>query len=381
MSYEQIISDNRVWIDAIWKKLDEKLSRTAVKSRYKIPYTTKNGVHDDRSDDIWWWTNGFWGGLMWLMYIGTKKDCYKITAEENEKILDTAFSDMEKSHHDVGFMWHILSGANYRLTGNKESKNRNLIAAMSLMSRYNVTGNFIRCWNNGNNQEDLSGWTIIDCMMNIPILYWASDEIGDTRFKKIAMKHADMTLRDHVRADGSVNHIIVHDTEKADTVLGVKAGQGYSEDSCWSRGASWALYGFALSYIHTKEQRYLDTAIKVADYFIRETEKTDWLPRLDFRQPETPTYYDSTAGAIAACGLIELAKVTDEADSEKYLTAALNILQTMEKNWCDWTEQEDSILQMGSETYQGHIHIPIIYGDYFFTEAILKLKGETFLVW
>jgi len=165
-------------------------------------------------------------------------------------------------------------------------------------------------------------------------------------------------------------------------VLEVKAGQGYSETSCWSRGAAWALYGFILSYIHTKAERYLETAKKVADYFIKETEKTAWLPRLDFCQPETPLYYDSTAGAIASCGLIELAKnIDNEVKKEKYLSAAINILKAMEKNWCDWTETEDSILQMGSERYTDGIHMPIIYGDYFFTEAILKLKGTDFLAW
>jgi len=283
---------------------------------------------------------------------------------------------MDNLHHDVGFMWHILSGANYRLTGNVASKNRNLIAAMSLASRYNVDGNYIRAWN-----ADKIGWTIIDCMMNIPLLYWASKEIGDPRFTRIAMRHADMTMRDHVREDGSVNHIVVHDPEKADTVLEVKAGQGYSETSCWSRGASWALYGFVLSYIHTKEERYLQTSKKVADYFIAETEKTDWLPRLDFRQPQSPMLYDSTAGAIAACGLIELAKNTQGAEQEKYLSAAVNILKAMEKEWCDWSETEASILQMGSEKYTKGIHMPIIYGDYFFAEAILKLKGTGLLAW
>ncbi len=381
MSREKIISENRAWIENTWKKLDEKLSKTAVKSRYKIPYSTKDGVHDDRSDDILWWTNGFWGGLMWLMYIGTQKDCYKRTAEESERLLDKAFGDMQNWNHDVGFMWHILSGVNYRLTGNRQSKNRNLIAAMSLMSRYNVEGDFIRCWNSWIGNENVSGWTIIDCIMNLPLLYWASDEIGDTRFEKVAKRHADMTMRDHVRADGAVNHIVVHDTEKADTVLGVRKGQGYAEDSCWSRGASWALYGFVLSYIHTKEQRYLDTAKRVANYFLAETEKTGWLPRLDFRQPETPLYYDSTAGAIAACGLIELSKHAEEIESEKFFSAALNILKAMEQNWCDWTEQEDSVLQMGSEMYTNGIHMPIIYGDYFFVESMLKLKGCEFLVW
>ncbi|MBO5240540.1 MAG: glycoside hydrolase family 88 protein [Clostridia bacterium] len=379
MKYEEIIQSNQQWIEKTWGKLDEKLSRTAVKSRYKLPYTTVNGEHDDKSQDkaVLCWTNGFWGGLMWQMYVGTGKECYKITAEESEKLLDNAFHYVDSLHHDVGFMWHITSGVNYRLTGNAASKNRNLLAAMSLSSRYNVDGNYIRAWN-----ADRIGWTIIDCMMNINQLYWASEEIGDPRFKRVAMRHADMTMRDHVRADGSVNHIVVHDTEKADTVLEVKAGQGYSETSCWSRGASWALYGFILSYIHTKAERYLQTAKKVADYFVAETEKTAWLPRLDFRQPEEPLYYDSTAGAIAACGLIELAKnVESEEEKEKYLSAAINILKAMESSWCNWSKNEDSILQMGSERYTKGIHMPIIYGDYFFAEAILKLKGTDFLAW
>ena len=384
MHYATLIKNNKDWIDGVWRKLDEKLSRVAVKSRNKIPYTTIHGVHDDRShgEGILMWTNGFWGGLMWQMYIGTKKDCYKQTAEESEKMLDEAFHYTKSLHHDVGFMWHLTSGINYRLTGNVDSKNRNLLAAMSLMSRYNVDGEFIRCWNDDAwNGENVEGWTIIDCMMNIPLLYWASKEIGDARFAKIAMRHADMSMHDHVRADGSVNHIVVHDTEKANVVLGVKKGQGYAENSCWSRGSGWALYGFVLSYIHTKKKEYLETAKKVAKHFIRETEKTNWLPRVDFCQPEEPIYYDSTAGAIAACGLIELAKIVGETESEKFLSAALNILRAMEKNWCDWTDEEDSILQMGSLMYGKDNHMPIIYGDYFFAEAILKLKGTDFLAW
>lgn len=383
MGFESIIENNKAWIDNTWKKLDDKLSRIAIKSRYKIPYTTENGEHNDLSKgkDITYWTNGFWGGLMWQMYVGTKKECYKITAEESEKMLDRAFEYLDCLDHDVGFMWSLTSGVNYSLTGNRSSKNRTLLAAMSLMSRYNVDGNYIRCWND-RKSDDVKGWSIIDCMMNLPLLYWASREINDERFTRVAMRHADMTMRDHVRADGSVNHIVVHDTEKADTVLGVKAGQGYAPDSCWSRGASWALYGFTLSYIHTKKQDYLDTAKRVADYFIKETEKTAWLPLLDFRQPEKPLYYDSTAGAIASCGLIELAKlVQDSKEQEKYLTAAINILQAMEKNWCDWTDKEDSVLQMGSMMYDCELHVNIIYGDYFFAEAMLKLKGTDFLAW
>ncbi len=381
MSYEFILEENKAWVDQVWQKFDKKLSRTAIKSRNKIPYTTINGVHDDRgAQDILAWTNGFWGGLMWLMYVGTGNDVYKETARIQEVMMDKAFSDMERWHHDVGFMWHLTSGAHYQINGNQQSKNRNLLAAMSLASRYNVTGDFIRCWN-GDGTQDVSGWTIIDCMMNIPILYWASREIGDTRFKKIAMRHADMSLRDHLRQDGSINHIVVHDTEKAGTVLEVKAGQGCCVGSSWSRGQAWGLYGFTLSYIHTGEQRYLDAAIKVADYVAKSLEESDYLPRLDYRQPPEPLYYDSTAGAISACGFIELAKRVGGEKQEKYLSTAIKSLKAMEKAWCNWSENEDSILQMGSEMYTSGIHKPIIYGDYFFVEALLKLKGNDFLIW
>lgn len=377
MSYKEIIAANREWVDGIWQRLDKKLSRVAVSSRGKLPYTTVNGVHDDRSGDPLFWTNGFFGGLMWLMYAETGNECYRTTAEVSEKKLDAAFSHMDEWHHDVGFMWHILSGASYRLTGSPESKNRNIIAAMSLMSRYNVRGNFIRCWNGTWEGEDVSGWTIIDCMMNLPILYFASRELGDDRFKAVAMRHADMSMRDHVRPDGSVNHIVVHSTECADTVLGTRRGQGYSADSCWARGDAWALYGFTLSYIHTGKSGYLDTARSVADYFIAAVEKSSWLPHLDLLSPNVPEYYDSTAGAIASCGLIELARVSGE---DKYLEAAISILRAMEV-WCNWSEGEDSVLGMGSLMYTREQHMPIIYGDYFLTEAILKLRGSEFLPW
>ena len=376
MKAQEIIERNKTFIDETWKKLDKKLSRTAVKSRYKIPYTTKNGQHDDKKDSIEWWTNGFWGGLMWLMYDATGNQEYRVTAEQNEAYLEAAFQEVEKLHHDVGFMWHLTSGANYRLTGSAKSKNRAMLAAMLLASRYNVDGGYIRAWNG-----DTNGWTIIDSMMNLPLLYWASEEIGDARFRKIAIRHADMTMRDHIRENGMVNHIVAHAIDEEGIVLDVYAGQGYSNTSCWSRGAAWALYGFTLSYMHTKEERYLDTAIKVANCFIQEVKKTDWLTRLDFCQPSEPLYYDSTAGAIAACGLMELSNFVEEEGKAKFLSAALNILKAMETQWCDWGESEDSILQMGSEAYTQGIHMPIIYGDMFFAEAILKLKGVNFLIW
>ena len=381
MSYESIIAENKAWVEEIFAKLDKKLSRTAVTSRNKIPYTTKDGVHDDRSGNPHGWVNGFWGGLMWLMYEATKNEDYKLTALKSEEFMDKAFAEMDQFYHDVGFMWHILAGANYKLTGDMAARNKDILCAMTLMSRYNIDGNFIRSWNGKWQGQPNDSWTIIDCMMNIPILYWASEQIGDDRFKSIAIRYADMAMRDHVRPDGSVNHIVVHDMKKPDTVIETRAGQGYAVGSCWSRGASWALYGFILSYIYTKEEKYLDTAKKVAHYFITNLELNDWKPLCDFRSPEEPVFYDSTAGAIAACGMIEIAKNVPEYEKNIYISAAMKLMKSLEKNFCNWDENEDSILQMGTEMYNKGVHKPIIYGDYFFTEAILKLRGSEFLPW
>lgn len=142
------------------------------------------------------------------------------------------------------------------------------------------------------------------------------------------------------------------------------------------------LYGFALSYIHTGKQEYLDTAKKIAHYFIA-CICDDYLPKCDFRSPNEPVIYDSTAGAIAACGLLEIAKNVPEHEKKIYFNAAVKMLKALEENFCNWEEDEDSILQMGTEAYHREEgkHIPIIYGDYYFVEAIYKLKGNTTLFW
>lgn len=374
--------DNKIWVDEVWKKIEAKLSVTAEISKNKIPYTTYNGVHDDciTSEDkhnIDWWTNGFWPGIMWLMYESTGDEKYKQSAEYSEKALDKALTKAMRVDHDAGFMWHLSAGANYRLTGNEESKNRNLLAAYMLASRFNTDGGFIRAWN-GKGQE---GVVIIDCMMNIPLLYWASQELDDPRFKQIAIHHADKTMNNHIRPDGSVCHMVKFDENNGE-FIGYPGTQGFdAECSSWSRGQGWALYGFILSYIHTGKKEYLDTAKRVAHYFISVVSTTNYIPKCDFRSPDEPHIIDTTAGALAACGLIEIAKAVSEYEKDIYLKAAINILKALERDHCNWELSEQSILQNGTEAYKWGHHIPIIYGDFFFIEAIYKLKGFDFLIW
>ena len=387
MSSLNLSKEYRDFAEATFKKIDKKMSLMTLRSRNKIPDgTDENGVHMDRFEEgkPWfnknWWCNGFWGGLNYMLYAYTKNEEYLKTGRRSEELMDQALANYDKLDHDLGFLWHLLSGASYKITGDKKSRMRNFYAANVLSSRYILNGGFIRAWNWEPN------WSIIDCLMNLPLLYWASDEIKDDRFKRVAMAHADMALLDHLRDDGSINHIVEHDRETGEMVR-THAGQGCAVGSSWSRGQAWGLYGFVISYIHTGEERYLNASKQVANYFITNC-CDDWLPRIDFRAPAEPVYYDSTAGAIAACGLIELAKILPEEQGKFYLDAAVNLLRAMEEKFMNWDDDNDCMLGYGSVRYptngdlvKSGVHISIIYGDYFYTEAILKLLGAEFFPW
>ncbi len=382
-NYSELLNENKEWAASVFEKINKKTEKMAIRSRDKIvDGVDECGMHK-APPRITSWTSGFWPALNFMLYEYTKNEEYLKTGRNVEKLLDEALAQVDVIHHDVGFMWHIMSAADYRITGNKDARTRALFAASTLMSRFVLGGDFIRAWNTPQSVN----WTIIDTMMNLPLLYWASEEIGDDRFKRIAMAHADMAYNDHIRADGSVVHIAEHDRETGE-VVATHGGQGIGVGSSWSRGQAWALYGFVLSYIHTGEERYINAAKQVANYFIANC-CDDWLPRVDFRAPSQPVYYDSTAGAIAACGLIELGKRLPEDEGGTYMNAALKILHAMEEKFIDYDVNNDCLLGYGTVRYpadgmtpeKAGVHVSIIYGDYFYTEAILKLLGSEFLPW
>ncbi|PAE12233.1 glycosyl hydrolase family 88 [Niallia circulans] len=366
------------WAQEILEKLDKKLSIQAKRLGNLIPYVPSNGKYVDMGEqDIVWWTNGFWSGIMWQMYHATQKDVYKKTAEANEDRLDAAFDKYTGLHHDVGFMWLHTAVANYRLTGNERSKARGLHAAHLLAGRYNPRGKFIRSWN-----RDRSGWVIIDSMLNVPLLYWAGETIADPRFKFVAEDHVDTVMNNIVREDGSVSHIGVFDPYTGE-LLDTPGGQGYESGSSWSRGQAWATYGFALSYLHTGKQEYLETAKKVAHYFIANVAKTGYIPLVDFRAPEKPIQWDTSAGVCAACGFLEIAKHVSSFEKQLYIDAAINILKATEEKYANWNVEEDSIIDFATGAYhdEANTEVPIIYADYYFVEAILRLQESDFLIW
>ena len=232
--------DYQKWAQEVAQKIKIKELEVAKRNRGKIPYTAENGAWNDCSGEkIGWWTNGFWGGMMWQLYKATGEEIYRENAEETEEKLDAALNNYWVMDHDSGFRWLPTSVAKYRLTGDKKSENRALMAASNLAGRFNPAGNFIVAWN-GNVDPRRNGWAIIDCTMNLPLLYWAYDQTGDPRYYHIATKHADTAIKAFIREDGSARHIVEFDPVTGD-INRSYGGQGYAKGSSWTRGQSWAL--------------------------------------------------------------------------------------------------------------------------------------------
>jgi unsaturated chondroitin disaccharide hydrolase len=376
----QLQGSDREWAETILGKLNAKLKAECIRLGDAIPYIAKDGhYHDLAGEDINWWTNGFWPGMLWQMYHATNDAVYRKSAEAVEKRLDVALEGFDGLHHDVGFMWLHTAVANYRLSGSADSRRRALHAANILAGRYNPVGKFIRAWNG----EGRAGWIIIDTLMNLPLLYWASKETADPRYSQIAQCHADTAMNVITRPDGSCNHIAVLSPETGER-LETPGGQGYAPGSSWSRGHSWAVYGFALSFRHSGQVKYLDAAKRTAHYVISNLAINNWLPLVDFRSPSEPLKYDSTAAMICACGLLEIAEHTGEHELALYINSALNILKACEKTFASWDTETDGVIGGGPAAYHGggtDTDVPIIYGDYFFTEAVLRLLGKDFLIW
>ncbi len=389
------------WLSETLAKFEKKMELVCERSRDKIPATMIDGIHDDRSektkqwrpdDGIYWWTNGFWGGMLWMMYERTGDEKYARAARISEEKLDACFIGYDGLHHDVGFMWMPTAVADWRLTKNPDSRRRAMHAANLLAGRFNPAGKFLRAWNDiPESDDDTRGWAIIDSMFNITLLYWAYEESKDPRFKHIAMQHADTLTEHFIRPDGSVRHIVEFDPETGEFVRDY-GGQGYAQGSSWTRGQTWGLYGFVLSYVHTGKQEYLDTAKRIAHYFIANIPEDGLIP-VDFRQPAaeetkesgaamSEAWYDDTAAAVASCGLIEIAKQVPECEKKMYLNAALKLLHALAEKHCDWDAQTDCFLTHCSGAYHDKKHnYSLVYADSYFLEALLKLEGREFLLW
>ena len=362
---------------AVLGKIYEKTLKSVERNGDGIPCTAENGAFDDMSEkNISWWTNGFWSGLLWQMYGYRESALLRQTAESIEAKLDRSLMNAGGMDHDSGFKWLLTAGANFALTGAPASRNRLLLAADNLAGRFNPAGRFLRAWNDAGDGRN-AGVAIIDCMMNLPLLYKATELTRDPRYKQIAEAHARTAMERFVRPDGSCEHIVVFDPETG-AVTEKRGGQGLGPGSAWTRGQAWGLYGFTLSFLHTKNMDYLDTARKIADFFIAHIPESGLVP-VDFAQGADCPYEDDSAAAITACGLLELGCAAGEG---RYTDAAGRLLTALLESRCDLDPGRDGILTRCSAAYHDERHnFPLIYGDYFFVEALLKLAGKETFVW
>lgn len=374
--------EDKQWLQGIWDKLYAKMKSQCERLGTDIPYIPVDGAyHDLEGHTIAWWTNGFWPGMLWQMYQATGESGFREAAAGVEQRLAKMFDEFIKMDHDTGFLWLHSAVADYRLTGNHQSYIYGLHAANILAGRYNPSGGFIRAW--GSEAKDSRyGWMIIDCLMNMPLLYWASKETGDPRFYQMAVNHTNTTMKYLLRQDGSAYHIAVLDAITGD-LESYPDGQGYAPDSAWSRGQAWAVYGMSLAYKYTGRKEYLVRAKQCAHYLIANLMLTSYVPLADFRAPETPVLYDTSAGSCAVCGLLELSELVNNRERKLYRKAALNTLKALTEKHCNWRPEEDSILAQGCVAYHSEKErdVPLIYGDYFLVEAVTRLMGKGFAIW
>ena len=346
-------------------KCVKKIARTSMRIKDSMPQTTYNGMYDDYSDKehIRWWTNSFWAGIMWQMYDLTEDKRYMEYAVSIEKRLEAVLYAYETLDHDLGFLWMLTGAEHYKHTEDRKAKNDVLLAASVLASRYDIGSGVIRAWTD----RYCAGVAIIDSLMNLPLLYLASELEYDDRFKHTALAHADKVVKNFIREDGSVRHIVRCDTETGELVC-VDGGQGYNEHSSWTRGQGWAIYGCIQNYQLSGKKEFLDASMKVANYFIGEAEKSDFRIKCDFRQPENVELYDTSAAAVAACGLTELYR---ETQNISYLDAARKLITVCNEEFCPWdNENDEALLNYGCGSYSDGKQKALIYGDYYFFKAV-----------
>ncbi|MBI5474881.1 MAG: glycoside hydrolase family 88 protein [Ignavibacteriae bacterium] len=275
--------------------------------------------------------------------------------------------------HDVGFIMFCSFGNEYRLHPNEETKNILLQSACSLASRFNARTGCIRSWDNPKWQFPV----IIDNMMNLELLFWAAKNGGGKELYDIAVSHAEKTSQNHFRPDGSTYHVVSYDTTTG-AVLAKETHQGFAHESVWSRGQAWAIYGYTMAYRETREKRFLQTAERAANWFLDHL-PDDAVPFWDFQAPEIPREpRDASAAAIAASALFELCTLTEDARLQaRYATEARRILTSLCKApYLAANSASSGILNhtTGNWPAKSEIDVSLIYGDYYFLEAMMRYR-------
>jgi unsaturated chondroitin disaccharide hydrolase len=348
-----------------------------LKDEQRMPRSIASGKTEWRTVDYRDWTSGFWPGILWYVYEYSKDDKIKAQADAFCKAL-TPLLDSSAIDHDLGFVMYCSFGNGWRLTQDPGYKNILLRAADTLATLYNPKVGTILSWPRSVPGADwpLRHNTIMDNMINLELLFWASKNGGGSRLYDMAVSHADVTMKNHFRADNTSYHVVVYDTATGKKVKGI-THQGYSDSSMWARGQSWAIYGYTMCYRETKKPEYLGFAQKVTDVYL-ENLPEDLIPYWDFNAPDIPTApRDASAACVVASALLELSTmVQDKVKAKMYREKAELMLKSLSSSAYQSGDANTAFLlhSTGHKPNGGEIDASIIYADYYYIEALLRAK-------
>lgn len=322
-----------------------------------------------------WWCSGFYPGTLLYMYEQTKDPALYAEAERILQVLEK--EKHNTSTHDLGFMMFCSFGNANRIAPKPAYKEILLTSARSLVTRFNPRVGCIKSWDSKTGDF----LVIIDNMMNLELLFWATRASGDSSFYKTAVTHANTTIKNHFRADNSSYHVLNYDAETGE-VKQRRTAQGAADESAWARGQAWGLYGFTVMYRETKDAVYLEQANKIARFLLHHPDlPADKIPYWDFNAPGIPnTLRDASAASIMASALIELSSYTGKVLSKEYMNAAETILKNLSNTTYKAAAGTNGgfIIQhgVGHMPNKTEIDVPLTYADYYFIEAMYRYKNR-----
>lgn len=330
------------------------------------------------------WTTGFWTGEIWLAYEFTQDEKLKSAGEVQMKsFLDRIVRRTEVDHHDMGFLYSPSCVAGYKLTGSRIGYEAALKAADQLLTRYHEKGQFLQAWGPMDQQENYR--LIIDCLLNLPLLYWATRQSGVAKYQEIAGQHIHTALANVIREDFSTWHTYFFDINTGAPAYGATC-QGYRDGSAWARGQAWGIYGTAVGYRYTGRREYIGLFKGVTKYFLEHL-PGDLIPYwdLEFGDGDEGQPRDSSSASIAACGMLEMAGYMDAEDAVYYTSTAKKLLKSL---WDGYVVKDPAVSngQVLHSTYSNHSpyntcnHYGVdecnIWGDYFYMEALTRLSKD-----
>ncbi len=350
-------------------------SLTAIPQDSLLPRNVVPGGHEWNFVTFTDWTSGFWPGTLWYVYEYKKKEEWKRVADHFTRYLKP-LSEMSAIDHDLGFQVFNSYGNGYRLTGNPEYKEVILKAADTLATLYNSNVGTILSWPRPvPNMEWPQHNTIMDNMINLELLFWAAKNGGDTSLYDLALKHAETTMKHHFRSDFTSYHVVVYDRESGEMIKGV-THQGFNDDSMWARGQAWAIYGYTMVYRETKDTKFLNFAHQVVKPYL-DNLPDDLIPFWDFQAPNIPNEpKDASAAAVVASALLELASYSEGTLAQEYRAKAEHMLANLSSGNYLAPKENPAFLQHATGHFPNgsEVDCSIIYADYYFIEALTRLK-------